>query len=82
MSLKKDIQATQSHKVKHCALKSSRECVCIPLTSLLTDSWQHSVLPKANVDRTDPVQNGKTSSLCVEISWHILNKQKYTHKKE
>lgn len=38
MSLKKDIQATQSHKVKHCALKSSRERVCIPLTSLLTDS--------------------------------------------
>lgn len=50
MSLKRDVQATQPHKVKLCVLESSRERVCIRPTSLLTDSWQLSVLSKAKAE--------------------------------
>lgn len=83
MSLKRDIQATHTHKGKLCVLKSPREGVCIPLTSLLTDSWQLSVLEEANADWTEPHQNGRTSSLCAEISsWDVSNRQKYTHREE
>lgn len=82
MRVKRDIQAKHTHKVKLCVLKSPRTRLHSP-TSLLTVSWQCSVLLKVNAGWTEPHQNGRTSSLCRELfSWDISNEQKYTHREE